>query len=68
MVLQAIGSAAILSSLNSGIRDFVLIGNLSHLPLCKDVYERLDRLYNVHFNIPERSEFCTAAGAALAKL
>lgn len=66
MVLQAIGSAAILSSLNSGIRDFVLIGNLSRLPQCKDVYERLDRLYNVHFIIPERSEFCTAIGAALS--
>ena len=32
MVLQAIGSATILSSLNSGIRDYVLIGNLSQLP------------------------------------
>ena len=29
MVLQTIGSAAILSSLNSGIKDFVLIGNLT---------------------------------------
>ena len=38
MVLQTIGSAAILSSLNSGIKDFVLIGNLTLLPQCEDIY------------------------------
>lgn len=66
MVLQAIGSATILSSLNSGIRDYVLIGNLSRLPQCKEIYPKLDKLYNVRFIIPERSEFCTAIGAALS--
>ena len=34
MVLQAIGSSTILSSLRSGIRDFVMIGNLTLLPQC----------------------------------
>lgn len=66
MVLQAIGSATILSSLNSGIRDYVLIGNLSRLPQCKEIYPKLDKLYNVRFIIPGRSEFCTAIGAALS--
>ena len=32
MVLQCIGSATILSSLESGIKDFVLIGNLTLMP------------------------------------
>lgn len=67
MVLQAIGSATILSSLNSGIRDYVLIGNLSQLHQCKEIYPKLDKVYNVRFIIPERSEFCTAIGAALSK-
>ena len=66
MVLQTIGSAAILAALNSGIKDFVLIGNLTLLPQCKDVYPMLERLYGVHFLIPKYSEFCTAIGAALA--
>jgi len=65
MVLQAIGSATILSSINSDIRDYVLIGNLSRLPQCKEIYPKLDKLYNVRFVIPERSEFCPAIGAAL---
>ena len=50
MVLQAIGSASILSSLNSGIRDF----------------PKLEELYDVRFIIPKSSEFCTAIGAALS--
>jgi type II pantothenate kinase len=66
MVLQTIGSAAILSSLNSGIKDFVLIGNLTLLPQCKEIYPMLEKLYNVHFHIPKYAEFCTAIGAALS--
>ena len=66
MVLQAIGSAAILSALNSGIKDFVLIGNLTLWPQCKDIYPMLEKFYKVHFHIPEYAEFCTAIGAALS--
>jgi type II pantothenate kinase len=65
MVLQAIGSAAILSALNTGIKDFVLIGNLTLYPECKQVYPLLEKLYDVRFHIPKYSEFCTAIGAAL---
>lgn len=66
MVLQTIGSATILSSLNSGIRDYVLIGNLTALPQGKELFPLLERIYNVRFHIPEHSEFSTAIGAALS--
>ena len=65
MVLQAVGSSTILSSLESGIKDFVLIGNLTLLPQCKEVFHAMEKLYGVHFRIPKYSEFCTAIGAAL---
>ncbi len=65
MVLQCIGSATILSSLESGIKDFVLIGNLSLLPLCREVYPAMENVYGVRFHVPKYSEFCTAIGAAL---
>ncbi|MGP1480562.1 MAG: type II pantothenate kinase [Hoylesella enoeca] len=65
MVLQAIGSSTILSSLRSGIRDFVMIGNLTLLPQCMEVFPAMEQLYGVHFSIPKYSEFCTAIGAAL---
>ena len=65
MVLQSIGSAAWLASLGSDIRDFVLIGKLSKLPQCKEVFPALEKLYNIRFHIPKHSEYCTAIGAAL---
>ena len=65
MTLQTIGSATILSSLESGIKDFVLIGNLTLLPQCRLVFPAMEKLYNVRFRIPKYSEFCTAIGAAL---
>ena len=68
MVLQTIGSSAILASLGSGIKNFVLIGNLTLLPQCKDVFQGMEKLYHVHFIIPKHSEFCTAIGAALSFL
>ncbi|MCH5309253.1 MAG: type II pantothenate kinase [Prevotella sp.] len=65
MVLQSIGSAAWLASLGSGISDFVLIGNLSLLPQCKQVFPAMEKLYNIRFHIPKHSQYCTAIGAAL---
>lgn len=65
MVLQSICSASILSSLGSGIKEFVMIGNLTLLPQCKRVFPATEKLYGVKFRIPEYSEFCTAIGAAL---
>ena len=66
MVLQSIGSAAVLAAKGSGCTDMVLIGNLSLLPQCKEIFPALEKLYNVRFHIPKYSQFCTAIGAALA--
>ncbi len=66
LVLQSIGSAAVLAAQGSGCRDMVLIGNLTLLPQCKEIFPPLEKLYNMRFHIPKYSEFCTAIGAALA--
>ena len=68
MVLQSICSATILSSLGSGIKEFVMIGNLTLLPQVRHVFPATERLYGVKFRIPRYSEFCTAIGAALCYL
>ncbi len=65
MVLQTIGSATILASTGIGINDYVMIGNLSLLPQCKEVFSILGQMFNTHFHIPAHSEFSTAIGAAL---
>ncbi len=66
MVLQTIGSASVLAAQGTGCRDMVLIGNLTLLPQCKEIFPPLEKLYHVRFHIPKYSEFCTAIGAALA--
>ena len=67
MVLQAIGKSAILSSLNSEINNFVMIGNLAKFPQCKDIFCSLETMFDVHFIIPEQAEYGTAIGAALTE-
>ena len=65
LVLQGIGSAANLTSKCCGIKDFVLIGNLSQLPQCRPIFDVMEKLYDLKFHIPEFSEYRTALGAAL---
>lgn len=64
-IVQTIGSATVLSASNTGIKDFVMIGNLSLLPQCKTVFAMMEQLYGVRFHIPQHSEFATAIGSAL---
>jgi type II pantothenate kinase len=64
-VVQTIGSATYLSSLGIGIKDFVMIGNLTLLPQCKLIFPEMEKLYGVRYIIQKYSEFCTAIGAAL---
>lgn len=67
MVLQAIGKSAILSSLNSSINNFVMIGNLAKFPQSKEIFEALEAMFDVHFIIPDQAEYGTAIGAALTE-
>ncbi|MBR6715877.1 MAG: type II pantothenate kinase [Prevotella sp.] len=65
MVLQSICSATVLSSMGSGIKDLVMIGNLTALPFCDRVFAANEKMYGVKFHIPQHAEFSTAIGAAL---
>ena len=66
MVLETIGSAAVLSQLNGGFKDFVLVGGLTEMSLCREVFPLMEKLYSVHFHIPKYAPYCTALGAALS--
>jgi len=66
MVLQSIGISAIFAVRGIGVRDIALIGKLSVLPQCKDVFYTLRQLFSVEFIIPDNAEYATAVGAALA--
>ena len=66
MVLETIGSCAVLSQVNGGFKDYVLIGNLTLLPECQTIFPMMENLYGVRFHIPEHARYCTALGAALS--
>lgn len=66
MIYQTIGSSANFIARNTGIDDFVLIGNMSLLPQCGPQFERIARLYRLKFHFPEHREYRTALGAALS--
>ncbi len=66
MVLQSAGQSAVLASIGSSIREYVMIGNLTLLPQCRDVFPAIEKLYGVKLIISEYSEYCTAIGAALS--
>ena len=67
MIYQAIGSSANFIAGNTGIDDFVLIGNMSLPPQCAVQFDRIAKLYGLKFHIPEYREYRTALGAALSK-
>ncbi len=67
MVVETIGSCAVLSqSLPGGISDFVMIGNMTCVPECREAFPIIEDLYGVRFHIPVHAQYCTALGAALA--
>ena len=66
MVLETIGSCAVLSQVNDGFKDFVLIGNLTQLPECQIIFPMMESLYGVRFHLPAHARYCTALGAALS--
>lgn len=50
MVLQSIGQSVILAALNSHIKDFVLIGNLTKMPQCKEIFPVMEKMYQCHLD------------------
>ena len=58
LVLQTIGSAAILSAPELRHQGFCVgIGNLTLWPQCKEVYPNFEKVYGVRFHIPKYAEF-----------
>ncbi|MDR1116793.1 MAG: type II pantothenate kinase [Oscillospiraceae bacterium] len=68
LVFQTIGMMAVFATRGTDRNDVVLIGNLTAIPQCREIFMSLEQLYNYHFIIPLHSEHATAVGAALALL
>ena len=66
MVFQTIGMFAIFAGKSESVKDIVLTGKLSTIPLGEPVFKQLEQLHQVRFLVPELSDYATAIGAALA--
>lgn len=66
LVFQSIGMLAVFASRIDHTRDVVLTGNLANVPQAQPAFERLGKLFGVHFVTPANAEYATAAGAAIS--
>ncbi len=66
LVFQTIGMFAVFAGKSEKVRDIVLTGKLSTIDLAYTMYRQLEELHDVHFIIPEHSDYATAIGAALS--
>ncbi len=67
MVCETIGMLALFAARGKGISNIVLTGNLTRLPQAKEIFEALNRLFEVCFIIPDKAQFGTVIGAALQR-
>ena len=65
MVAETILMLAVFAARSFGIRNIVLIGNLTTIKPIRDVFENLAASFGVDITIPENSQFGTVIGAAL---
>lgn len=66
LVLENVCQTAILASVNTGIRDYLLIGGLTKFIECQELTEAFKNLWDVEISIPEYSDYATAIGAVIA--
>ena len=63
LVLQNIGVMAHLAGRGYGIKTFVFIGRMTTLPHSREIFDRLERLYQIRLLVPENATYMTAIGA-----
>ena len=68
LVLQAIGTMTVLACQCCDSKTVVLIGSLTGMKQVKTNFETFERLYGIHYIIPENASFAPAIGAALSSL
>lgn len=63
MIFEVIGMMAVFIISKKDIKDVILIGNITVLPGVKYVLDRIEKVQNIKFIVPEDSEFAVVLGA-----
>jgi len=65
MIFETIGMMGIFAARQYEIKNIVLTGNLTFVPQSAGIFDNLNKMFDVNFQIPEHSRFGTVIGAAL---
>ena len=68
LVLQAIGTMSVLACQCCQSRTVILTGSMTTLPQVQTNFGFFEKLYGIHYIIPENATFATAIGAGLCSL
>ncbi len=68
LVLQAIGTMTVLACQCCGAQTVVVTGSMTTLDQVKPNFENFEKLYGIHYIVPENATFATAIGAGLCSL
>ena len=68
LVLQAIGTMTVLACQSCGANTVVAIGSMTTLTQAEANFQLFEKLYGIHYIIPEKATFATAIGAGLCSL
>lgn len=66
MVFETIGVMAALAAKGSNITNIIAIGQIINIPYARKVLDKIEKLHNVKFTIPQNAEYGTAIGAIKA--
>ncbi|MCL2049176.1 MAG: pantothenate kinase [Defluviitaleaceae bacterium] len=66
LIYESVGMMSVFATLDSDIKDIVLLGALSATEHAATVFENLAKIHPVRFHIPKEAIFGTAVGAALS--
>ena len=68
LVLQAIGTMTVLACQSCGSKTVILTGSVTTLSQVEANFQLFEKLYGIHYIVPENATFATAIGAALCSL
>ena len=66
MVFETVGMVCVFAARNYSLKNVVLTGNLTSVSQAPEIFENLNRMFDMNFIIPKYAQFGTVIGAALA--
>ena len=63
MIFEVIGMMAAFATINTEIKDVILIGNITVLPRVKEILKKIEHTHKVKFSVHDDAEYAVALGA-----